>query len=53
MFDHDALMVAMEKELRAALDATVTIFVAMARTRLEVAVAEVAEERAKRLAEVA
>jgi hypothetical protein len=53
MFDHNALMVVMERELRAALDATVTNFVATARVRLEGAVAEVAEERAKGLAEVA
>ena len=43
----------LETELRATLDATVTTFVATARTRLEGAVAKVAKDRTKGLAEVA
>jgi hypothetical protein len=49
----DALLDALESELRAALNTTVTGLVATARTRLEEAVAEVAKERAKVLSEVA
>jgi tetrahydromethanopterin S-methyltransferase subunit H len=53
MFNCDALLDALEKELRANVTTTVTSFVATARTRLKGVVAEVAEERAKGLAEVA
>jgi N-acetylneuraminic acid mutarotase len=53
MFDCASLLDALEKELRATLNSTVTTFMATARTRLEGAVAEVAKERAKGLAEVA
>jgi hypothetical protein len=49
----DAILDALESELRAALNTAVTGLVATARTRLEEAVAEVAKERAKGLAEVA
>jgi hypothetical protein len=49
----DAILDALESELRAALNIAVTGLVATARTRLEEAVAEVAKERAKGLAEVA
>jgi N-acetylneuraminic acid mutarotase len=49
----DALLDELESELRAALSTAVTGLVATARTRLEEAVAEVAEERAKGLAEIA
>jgi hypothetical protein len=53
MFDPASMLDALEKELRATLDATVTTFVATARTRLEGALTEVADERAAALAEVA
>jgi hypothetical protein len=49
----DVLLDTLEGELRTALNAAVTGLVMMARTRLEGAVAEIEEERAKRLAEVA
>jgi hypothetical protein len=49
----ESMLGALESELRAALNTAVTGLVAMARTRLEEAVAEVAKERAKGLAEVA
>jgi hypothetical protein len=52
MFDPATLLDTLEMELRAILDTTVTTFVATARTRLEGAVAEVAKDRAKALAEV-
>jgi hypothetical protein len=52
MFDYSMLDV-LEMELRDALDTTVVGLVAMARTRLEGAVAEVAKEHAKGLAKVA
>ena len=48
----DSLLDALEKDLRAALNTTVTGLVATARTRLEGALAELAKERAKGLAEV-
>jgi hypothetical protein len=50
---YDPLLDALEIELRAALTMAVTALVATARTRLEGALAEIAEERAKGLAEVA
>jgi hypothetical protein len=49
----DAILDALESELRAALNTAVTGLVATARTRLEEAVAEVAKDRTKGLAEVA
>jgi hypothetical protein len=49
----ESLLDALEGELRAALNATVTGLVASARTRLEEAVAEVAKERSKGLADIA
>jgi hypothetical protein len=52
MFDCDVLLDALERELRTSLNSTVTTFVTTARTRLEGAVAEVAEERATALAVV-
>jgi hypothetical protein len=48
----DPILVALEKELRSALNSCVVGFVATARTRLEGALSEAAEERAKGLAEV-
>jgi hypothetical protein len=51
MLDCDALLDALERELRATLNTTVITFVATARMRLEGALAEVAKERAKGLAE--
>jgi N-acetylneuraminic acid mutarotase len=48
----DALLAVLERELQAALGAAVQGLVAMARTRLEDAVAEVAKDKAKGLAEV-
>jgi hypothetical protein len=48
----DAMLNALERELQAALTTAVAGLVATAQTRLEAAVAEVAEERAKGLAEV-
>jgi hypothetical protein len=53
MFDSEALLDALEKELRAALETIVTGSVATARARLEGAVAKVAIERAKGIDEVA
>jgi N-acetylneuraminic acid mutarotase len=53
MLECASMLDALEKELRATLNATVKTFVATARTRLESAVAEVAKERAKGLAIVA
>jgi hypothetical protein len=53
MFDCDSMLDALEKELRAALNTTITGFVAMARSQLEDAVAEVTKERTQGLAEVA
>jgi hypothetical protein len=49
----DAILDALESELRAALNTAVTGLVATARTRLEEAVAKVAKERAEGLTEVA
>jgi hypothetical protein len=49
----DALLDKLETDLRAALNTAVTGLVATARTRLEVAVAELADERTRGLAEVA
>jgi hypothetical protein len=49
----DSLLDALERELQAALSTAVTGLVATARTQLDNAVAEVAEERMKGLAEVA
>jgi hypothetical protein len=49
----ESLLDALDRELRTALNASVTGLVATARARLEDAVAEVAKERAKGLAEVA
>jgi hypothetical protein len=49
----DAMLDSLKRELRAALNSSVTELVATARTRLEAAIAEVAEERAHGLAEVA
>jgi hypothetical protein len=49
----DSLLDALDRELRTALDASVTGLVATARARLEDMVAEAAKERAKGLAEVA
>jgi hypothetical protein len=49
----DALLDALESELRAAPNTAVTGLVATARTRIEEAVAEVAEKCAKGLAEIA
>jgi N-acetylneuraminic acid mutarotase len=49
----DSLLDALDKELRTALNASVTGLVATARARLEDMVVEVAKERAKGLAEVA
>jgi predicted site-specific integrase-resolvase len=48
-----ALLHKLDEDLRADLERTVTGFVAMARTQLEDALAEVAKERANGLAEVA
>jgi hypothetical protein len=53
MFDIDALLDVLERELRNALTNAVTGLVATARRRLEGAVTELAKERAKGLAEVA
>ena len=50
---YDSLLDTLEVELRAAFNTAVTDMVAMARTRLEGAVAELALERTKGLAEVA
>jgi hypothetical protein len=52
MVDIDSMLDALETELRTALNTFVTGLLATARTRLEGAVAEVAEERAIWLAEV-
>jgi N-acetylneuraminic acid mutarotase len=51
--DVDAMLAALEAELRAVLNRAVMGFVSTARTRLEDAVAEVGNERAKALTEVA
>jgi hypothetical protein len=48
----DALLVKLEKELRAASEASVTQLISTARTQLEKALAEVDKERARGLAEV-
>jgi hypothetical protein len=53
MFDSEALLDALEQELRAAIVTTVAEFVATARAQLEGAVAEVARERDEMFAEVA
>jgi hypothetical protein len=52
MFDVNSVCDALERELRDALAAAVTVLVATARARLEGAMAAIAEERAKSLAEV-
>jgi hypothetical protein len=53
MFDPAPMLDALQKEVRDALDETVKMFVAAARTRLEVALEDVAKVRAKGFAEVA
>jgi hypothetical protein len=52
MFDCDSLLDVLERDLRTGMNTAITTFVATARTRLEVALAEVAKERARGLAEV-
>jgi hypothetical protein len=53
MFDGDALLDTLERELRTTLETCVIGLVATARVRLEGAIAEVAKERTKGLADIA